>query len=256
MRYWTLASGSSGNATLIENNGKTLLIDIGISFASLETKLSDLGFCFEKIDAVLITHEHSDHIKSIKFVELSKLYGSRGTTTLYEENKLDIFNTYLIASFKIIPFPLSHDAVNGIGYIIETDDEKLVYLTDTGYINSKTLQYLKNATHYLFESNHDIKMLMNCKRPMILKKRILSDSGHLSNVDSALNLASLIGNNTVSIMLIHLSEVANDPKLALSELHRVCFSRNVDLSHISINVAARFEISKGGTHFEKEKILD
>ena len=125
-----------------------------------------------------------------------------------------IDDKFYISDLSITPITLSHDAPDIKGYLLESDGKAIVHITDTGYINNKYIDLLKNKDAYIFESNHDIKMLMDGKYQYHLKQRILSDKGHLSNKDSAYYLSKLIGGNTKEVILIHLSKDNNTPEMA------------------------------------------
>ena len=137
-----------------------------------------------------------------------------------EENLILNDDEYNIGEFSIIPFHTSHDAKGSVGFIIN-NKESLVYVTDTGYINENNLLKLKNKDIYIFESNHDINMLMTGPYPYILKRRILSDKGHLSNIQAGNYLKEIIGNNTKKIVLAHLSETNNDSIIALNTVKEI-----------------------------------
>lgn len=252
MEYALLASGSSGNCTLIKSHGHLVMVDVGLGIREIKEKLSFLGESYNQIEAFFITHEHIDHVKSLKSVDINKIYTSRGTWPVGSENTLEYFQQYSIAGFKVTPIPLSHDAKNPIGYIFDDGEEKMVYMTDTGYVKKDYFQYITNANHYIFESNHDIRMLLQTNRPFMLKKRILSDEGHLSNDDAAEILTKVIGTNTQSIVLAHISEEANTPDLVLETFYRIMKEEMIDLSKIVVQVADRHEITKGRVWNEKD----
>ena len=148
-------------------------------------------------------------------------------------NKLEKNSELELGSYKIISFPLSHD-VDCCGYRISSEDESLLYATDTGYINSRVMKYLYDATYYIFESNHDIEMLMNSNRPYFLKSRILSDKGHLSNEDASEILLKCIGKNTKEIHLAHISKDCNTKKLAYDTLIKTFDENKFDYNKIKI----------------------
>lgn len=243
--YHILASGSNGNCTLVQTPDTNILIDVGISLRSVKEKLKTLNLTLEEIDAVLITHEHIDHTRSLKQIPLEKIYSGAGTCSLIAENELQPYTPFSLQDMTIIPIPLSHDCVNGFGYLIHNHVESLVYLTDTGYVAQKNKEYLKNATHYIVECNHDVAMLSQSNRPAYLIRRILSDSGHLNNEQCGEFLASVISHTTKSITLAHLSGEANDPKLALSTVQTILKEYNIDYQHIQIKSASRHCMIKG-----------
>ena len=126
--------------------------------------------------------------------------------------------------------------------MLKSDKEELVYLTDTGQISKRTFNLIKNKTYYIIESNHDVEMLLNSNRPAILKSRILSYKGHLSNEDSAFYMSNLIGENTKKIVLAHLSEECNTTEKALDTYHNVFALRKINLNHIEIKCASQHEV--------------
>lgn len=247
MRFYSLGSGSSGNSTLIENDGHYILIDVGLTQKELISKLNELEINLLKIEAVLFTHAHIDHIRSIKCFNDDIRYGVGGTVSLPAKNYLIPYNTYILFGLEIFVIPASHDTET-INFVIKNKEETLVYITDTGYISSRNLKYLSNADYYFFESNHDVKMLMESNRPVFLKQRILSDAGHLSNENASEYLMNLIGEKTKQIMFVHLSDVANTPEVCLSTFFNIAKKRNKDISKLNISCAERFKVSKGGKY--------
>lgn len=220
MKFSVLASGSTGNVTYIETAHTRFLIDIGMSSLYVETKLKEIDVDPDKIDAIIITHTHVDHIGGLKvFVKKHKPIVYL-TQKMYDEVS-DFINEYIIIDDKftfgdvlVTPFSLSHDAPETNGYLVESNNKSLVYITDTGYLNQKHFPLIQNKNIYIMESNHDVKMLMEGKYQYHLKQRILSDRGHLSNPDSAYYLSKMIGNNTKYIVLAHLSKENNTEEIA------------------------------------------
>ena len=239
MKVSVLASGSKGNSTYIETNNTKVLIDAGMSNLYIEKKLILLGVNPDDINFVFITHTHTDHIAGLKV--FIKKHHPKVFLTLDMYNELkDILNDYEILESKIILndlivdyFKTSHDT-DSVGYIFKSNDKEIVYVTDTGYINIKNLKKLNNKDLYIFESNHDIEMLMNNPNyPYQIKQRILGDKGHLSNNQCKEYLNKIIGDKTKYIVLAHLSEQNNDPSLALNNLN--------DIKNIKIMIATQNE---------------
>ena len=242
MEYYVLASGSAGNSTFIKFKEKGILIDCGVSRKQLVYRLEKCGYQLKDIDYVFLTHDHFDHNKNIHLFEKRIIYAGKDCVDdLPEQQIFQPYQPITFASLSIIPLPLSHDATCCFGFVFLEDNQKLVYVTDTGYVSSKNASYMQNANYYIIESNHDVSMLMNTKRPMYLKNRILSDYGHLSNLDSAHLIARLIGNQTKEIVLAHLSREANTPELALETYRRM-----ISDDHIDIKVASQIEVVGGG----------
>ena len=246
MKIVVVESGSKGNATLIIDKGRVLLIDMGITLCALKEALLNENLNIYNIDALLLTHEHSDHTKGICYLPPLPIYCTKETYDSPNVNPITPYEPFNIAHFEIVPVSTSHDVKNPIGFVIKNDKEKLVYLTDSGKITVKTLSKLKNADYYVFESNHDVDMLLSTNRPIWLKKRILSNKGHMNNEQSASYLSTLVGENTKQIILAHLSEEANDPKLTLETHKRILINAGVQLEKINIVCASQHERVYGG----------
>ncbi len=239
MKIVILASGSAGNCTYLNINNIKILIDIGISNLSVEKKLNEINVKSSEIDYIFITHCHSDHVSGLdvfmkknspQVFMMDKTYEKINFNKNYKQfEKEQILN-----DISILKIPLSHDE-NNIGFLIEYRDESLVYITDTGYLNVKNMPKLKNKQVYIFESNHDINLLMeHPSYPYHTKQRILGSKGHLSNNDAALYLAQLIGTNTKCIALAHLSERSNTADIALNTLTSKLEEKNISFNNIMI----------------------
>ncbi len=246
MKFYIIASGSKGNATLVADHDHILLIDMGITLKKLKEGLSSTPYRFENIDAVLFTHDHSDHLAGKDFFALEKRFAAKGTCDVLPEHELNLYTSYDIQGFKVTVLPTSHDAVNPVGFVLEKGDEKLVYMTDTGYISERNMTHMKNANYYIIESNHNIKMLLKTNRPYDLIQRILGDYGHLSNEDSAMYVSEMIGEKTREVVLAHLSEEANTPEVALAAYFKIFRKRLIDIERIHIHAASQHELVVGG----------
>ena len=231
MKVVVLASGSKGNVTYIEDKDTRILIDIGKSCGYIEKKLREIDIEPKTINAVLITHTHSDHVNGIKtfynkykpmiyimpkmLPALSKLLESFNYCYFTEMTQINDIEVDVIKT--------SHDVPDSVGFLI---NDMLVYITDTGYLNEKYLPRLSNKCMYIMESNHDIEMLYNGSYQYHLKKRIASDIGHLSNIDASNYLSQIIGSNTKYIVLAHLSHENNTRDKALETLLNVIDKRD------------------------------
>ncbi len=247
MRFVVIQSGSKGNATLIIDKGRVLLIDMGIGIRTLKGALEEENLNIYNINAMLLTHEHWDHTSGIKYLPPLPIYCTK-ETLLDNKNVVELkpYETFQIEHFKITPVSTNHDVRNPLGFVIENDEEKLVYLTDSGKITVKSLQKLKNADYYIIESNHDPDMLMATNRPMMLKRRILFTKGHLSNEQSASYMCKCVGDKTKEIVLAHLSEEANCPEVALATYKKVFEDANISLENIKLYCANQHYSVKGG----------
>lgn len=252
MKFIILASGSKGNSTLIiSEKEELLLIDAGISYKEIKDKIGRYGYDINDIKHVLITHEHDDHIKSINSFSAAKIYSLKDVNVA--NVSLEKFEETNINGFNVIALPLSHD-VKCCGYVVSDNEEKLVYMTDTGYVNYKNIKYITNADYYIFESNHNIPMLMETKRPFFIKSRILGDEGHLSNEVASDTLCDIIGDNTKQIYLAHISQEANTKETAINTLYSKAKERDINLENIFINAADQNIELTGGKYHEKSSI--
>ena len=246
MRFVVISSGSKGNATLVIDKGRVLLIDMGIGIRCLKEALEKENLNIYNINAMLLTHEHWDHTAGIKYLPPLPIYCTKETLDKENVVALEPYKPFEIEHFKITPISTSHDVRNPLGFVIENDEEKLVYLTDSGKITVKSLQKIKNADYYIIESNHDPEMLMATNRPMMLKRRILSTKGHLSNEQSSTYMTKCIGNKTKEIVLAHLSEEANSPDVALTTYKKVFEDANISLENINLYCANQHYSVEGG----------
>ena len=224
MKFCVLSSGSKGNSTYLEINNHKYLIDIGVNFLYLSKTLNEIGVNPHEIEGVFITHIHEDHTAGLKrfLKEVNPVVYL--TQPIYDNLKLDIEN-YVFIDEEPLSFvniiKLSHDTPECLGYIFESENKSLVYITDTGYINQKYFDLLSNKTAYILESNHDVDMLMNSSKPYFLKMRILGDVGHISNKDCLYYLKHFVGANTKYVILAHLSEDNNNEELALNNIKEI-----------------------------------
>ena len=252
MKIHVIESGSRGNASLVEHNGHLFMIDNGVPLFVLENALKEIGYNIYDIDALFVTHLHSDHTKGIKYMPPLPIYATEGT---YEGNNVNFIKAYepfMFQEFKVTPVGISHDVPNPVGFIFESDDEKLVYITDTGYIPDKTLEYMHNADYYVIESNHNRKMLYACDRPLSLKERIASDTGHLSNEDSAQYMVELVGEKTKAIVLAHISLESNTYELAREVFIKKFKRRHIPLDNLEIISARQDKMVSVGKDIKDE----
>ena len=245
MKIVVLGSSSSGNSTYVELSNKKFLIDSGLGFNDIKNKLYDLGVTADELDFIIITHAHSDHVKSLHSfsrVYNTKIYISKDTFDEYSKSELlknyeFIDDLDQIDDIRLIKIPISHDK-KGFGFIFETKGNSLAYITDTGMIHSKYHKYFMNKQVYLFESNHDVEMEMNGTKDEATKIRNIGDEGHLSNEECAMYLNRFIGDNTKYICLMHISDHDNTYELAYK------VNRDAIIKRIPIIVSHKEKVSE------------
>ena len=228
MRICTLASSSSGNSCLVECGGTRLLIDAGLSRRRIKTALSELDLKLEDIDGILVTHCHIDHIKGlkmlIKYDEHPIFTSSQAALALCGElpeaspliERFEQGQPFSIGNIKVLAFPTSHDSPGSSGFRLEGDGRALAFATDLGTVTDEVLDGVLGADAAVVEANHDLTLLRHGPYPWPLKKRILSEHGHLSNDDCGRLCAQLCRSGTRSFVLAHLSKENNTPSCALA----------------------------------------
>ncbi len=240
MKVSVLASGSEGNSTYVETLRHKILIDLGMNVKYIKEKLQELEVMPEDIDIILITHVHNDHIAALdKFIKKYQPTVCLSQKMFMEIPAIKDYEHIIIYDDQIVfdnltveIFKTSHDTSDSRGFVLTSDGSSLVYVTDTGYLNQRHFPKLKNKNMYIFESNHDVDMLMNGKYPPWLKKRVVGDKGHLSNKDSSLYLSKLIGDKTKKIILAHLSKENNSEEEALKTIKEVFNEYDITFDNI------------------------
>ena len=243
MKAYVLSSGSKGNSTVLITNKVKVLIDIGTTCAYVEKTLRDIDIEPNEITHILITHNHVDHIKGLKvFVKKYKpiVHVTEKLKSVLEKEigpfNAETFqdNMCVIEDLVVNTIKTSHDADDSVGFIIKHNKSSLVYITDTGYINSKYFDALSNNTVYILESNHDVKMLREGPYPYHLQQRVISDKGHLSNKQASNYLCRFIGDNTKKIVFAHISEHNNTEEKVLETFNEELSKNNIKFTNIEI----------------------
>ena len=224
MQIHVLASGSSGNSIYIAIGGARILVDAGISARRIERSLAGIGVGAGELDALLVTHEHSDHIKGLgvfsrKFkipvYARPKAWEKIGLQdSLPSEARRELPGSLDIGAVRIEPFKISHDAADPVGFCLYYHRCKCTVVTDLGVVTRPVEEALANADVVVLEANHDIEMLNNGPYPYFLKKRISSNVGHLSNLEAAKLLERSPRKGPMHVFLAHLSQQNNHPDLA------------------------------------------
>lgn len=221
LKVYVLASGSKGNITYLKVGDIKLFIDAGISYQKMKKKMDAYGESIEDVQTLFLTHEHHDHtvglLMLLKKGFLKDLYMTEGTyQALSDEIKTLVPNLHIIKAdnsfdyktLTVTPFMISHDAKEPVGFLIANGIHKMVHLTDTGYIDQSYHTLLEDADLYILESNHNPAKLMASPRPFLLKKRILSEKGHLSNEDACWLINRLVRKHAIWVVS-HISEDCN-----------------------------------------------
>ncbi len=247
--FGSLISGSSGNATILSDGKTTILTDCGISAKALGKTLTCVDIPIEAIDAILITHEHTDHTKGLGVLARKlgmPIYASRGTIASLPDTKFsdELLHPisdgcdFEIGSIGICPFSIPHDASEPLGYTYFCKGKKLALATDIGETNDKILSAVSGSDTVLLESNHDIQMLRYGSYPDYLKRRILGSKGHLSNEKAAEAAVKIAKTGTKNIILGHLSRENNMPDIAYITTAKALSAEGIE--DINLRVADRY----------------
>jgi phosphoribosyl 1,2-cyclic phosphodiesterase len=235
-----LASGSTGNAIYVETEEHSFLVDAGLSGKQMEALFQKIDRDMGKLSGILVTHEHSDHIKGVGILARKyklPVYANEKTWQAMDgligkvpvEQKF-IFNMEAVKTFgslDIESFGVSHDAADPMFYVFHQNEKKIVLITDTGYVSDRMKGLIANADAYVFESNHDVQMLRMGRYPWSIKRRILSDVGHVSNEDAAIAMSEVAGDRTKRIYLAHLSQDNNMKDLARMSVSQTLESKGI-----------------------------
>lgn len=260
MLFCSLASGSSGNCQYIATENVGLLLDAGLSGKYITSSLEHINADISKLKAVLITHEHSDHIKGVGILMRKydlELYITDLTFTQIEKKlgKINLEKVHIIekdidfyiGDILVHPFPVSHDAVDTIAFSFSKGDTKISVVTDLGFVPIDLLAKICDSNLLMIESNHDVEMLNAGKYPYSLKRRILSDKGHISNVTAADAIIRAMQSSKClgHIILAHLSKDNNTPEVAYETVKSIVEENGIEVgTEISLDLAYRDRVGK------------
>jgi phosphoribosyl 1,2-cyclic phosphodiesterase len=252
--FQTLASGSKGNAILVCSQKTKILLDCGLSAKELTRRLQQSGVKANDLDAVVISHEHTDHVRGLGTLSrrfdlpvyltqgtldsLSPEIGQLADVTLFQPG-----NSFVIGDMRIKPFAISHDAQDPAGFILEHDAHRLGVCTDLGIATQLVRTRLQGCHGLILEANHDPELLFNGPYPLPLKQRIRSRHGHLSNAESFELLQSIYHDALEIVLFAHLSEVNNQPELVLKSSREFLSDSGWDA--VTLEVGKQHEVSKG-----------
>ena len=258
-RVLTLSSGSSGNSCYIGDANSGVLVDIGISFSKIRSALENGGMSLDNINALLITHEHIDHVKGLEvFCKKTDIpvYATQKTAdklvSLFESVEKNIHiiekeTLYTVGETFFSAFSVHHDAADTVGYRITTADGRtVVYSTDAGHIDDYIFSHIVNADLNIIEANYDEGMLMcNAAYPFLLRQRISGECGHISNNDCAKTVAELVKRGSKRFVLAHLSDQNNTPEVAFEAVNYALSSQGYKIGvDYELYVAPRYENSR------------
>lgn len=248
-----LYSSSSGNMFHVETNKTNILIDVGVSYKAINEGLKSINKDISDINAVLITHEHIDHIKGLPLLCRKNnipIYACGKTADLIEEElneknienhifKINYGQAYKIKDIEIEAFPTSHDAVMPCGYRICTNNDTLTFATDLGYVSDEVYENLSASNFAIIESNYDSTLLDFGKYPYPTKRRIKGNLGHLSNNDTAATITKLAKSGHKNFLLAHLSQNNNTPDIAINTIKDTLLKNDIDFNTLNIQIASK-----------------
>lgn len=231
MKFSVLGSGSKGNCTLVQSGSTRVLIDNGFSGKELLARLHEIGVAADTLTALVITHEHGDHIKGVGVLarRLGLPIYANGATYRAGEQQLGTLprccefgtgESFIINDLHIHPFALSHDSADPVGFVVGDGQQRLGYCTDTGTITRLMHHHLRPCQTLILEANHDVELLRQGPYPLPLQQRVLSNRGHLANTDALAFARFLLPGELQTLVLAHLSEVNNRPQLVQVEAER------------------------------------
>jgi len=250
VRFCPIASGSSGNCIYVCAGGTHILIDAGLSGKSIESGLKELKLTGRQLSAILVTHEHSDHIMGVGVMSRRyglPVYATPNTWRYFERHgvigvikphlirRIEPERRFTIGGMQAVAFDIPHDASQPVGYSIFAENRKITIATDIGEPTDIIRRYITDSDIVLIESNHDSDMLLNGKYPKYLKERISGAYGHLSNMAAGTLLTESVTEKLRYIYLGHLSEENNRPLIALNTVEDILFERGV-LPRVSLKV--------------------
>lgn len=243
LNFCSLSSGSSGNCYYIGNEFYGILIDAGISAASIRKFLKNMGISMQTVMGVLISHNHVDHTRGLEVLTRKNTIPAFTTHKIWESiltpskkisrdciREVGLQQKFHLAGFDIEAFPVCHDAPETIGFHICAGDKKITIATDLGHICETSSPYIREANLLVIESNYDEEMLADGTYPYYLKSRISSDHGHLGNHQTSDFLADIYNDNLTHICLAHLSKNNNTPEKALQTLQHTFAERDIKLN--------------------------
>lgn len=257
-KFCSLSSGSSGNCQYIETNNMRILVDAGLSGKKTQELLASIDVDPTSIDCILVTHEHMDHVKGAGILSRRfdiPIYANKSTWESMEcdlgklkNENIKIFETgsdFELGDLGVLPFKISHDCSEPVGYSFYNKNKKISVVTDTGCIDNDIKKTITNSNLLMIESNHDSEMLRMGSYPWFLKKRVSGEFGHLSNEDAGNLIAEVLSGKNENILLGHLSRENNFPELAHQTVANILNDKGIDIScDVSLDLTFRDKTTK------------
>lgn len=257
MKYISLSSGSCGNSHYIESNNTKILIDAGISGKKIIDNLNEHEKNLQNLNAILVTHEHTDHIQSVGIISRKYDVPIYATEKTWEKMQNQIGNikeknifiidkekNFFIEDLEISSFSTVHDAADSVGFCVNSGKKRISIVTDLGVVTQEVFEKIKGSDIAVVESNYDDQMLSFCSYSPSLKKRIRSEYGHLSNDEAGYLSIALVKSGTKKLLLAHLSRESNLPQLAFQTVGSILTSHNITPKDVSLDVLLRGKVSK------------
>ena len=254
-QFCSLYSGSSGNCSFVQTNNTKILIDAGESSKKIVEALTSINVDPSTIDAILVTHEHSDHVKGLGIFSKKfqiPVYANLETWNAMpkqkekmEEDKIRTFSfdKFNIKDIEIKPFSIPHDAANPCGFNLYHKNKKMSIATDIGHMNKEIINHLTNSSFMLLEANYEPEILKCSSYPYLLKERIKGPNGHLSNSDAGKTISYLVNHGLNNVMLGHLSKENNFPELAYKTVVEELIENHLEENSLHLSVAERYNVS-------------
>jgi phosphoribosyl 1,2-cyclic phosphodiesterase len=258
VKFCSLSSGSNGNCLYISTERVSLLIDSGLSGKRVEQLLKEINVSPRSIDAILVTHDHDDHIRGVGV--LCRRYNipiyanaltweamgcKIGDISLRNMREFCTNKEFIIEDLCIRPYSISHDAADPVGFTFCWKNVKVSIANDLGYVTQEVIKEISDSDFLMLESNHDIEMLKVGPYPWYLKRRIMSEKGHLSNEDAGITLLKMAGKNLKTALLGHLSKENNYPPLAVETVKEILIREGVEVGReMNIELSFRDKISR------------
>lgn len=256
--FCPLASGSKGNCTYLNSGQTKILIDAGISGRAVKNRLAEVNVDLTEIDAILVTHDHHDHIQGLKVLAyrhgipiLANTETAKGIVHAFSDcPKFKIFTTgetFEFGDLEIRPFSILHDTLDPVAFTIRVGDLKLGFCTDLGFVTPHVSHELQGCDHLVLEANHQPSMVHASPRPAVYKQRVLGRQGHLSNIECGTLLADVWHHGLKHVYLAHLSSECNTPDTALGVVRQVLEEKGLG---VELSIAWQDKVSRP-THFEE-----